>query len=146
MNETRQNLSTELPSVSDVITGTTRNDMINTASDDPSVSTQGDGPQLPPANVLYLEDMTMRLIYYGVGTVGIVGNLLVIVIFLRSPEVRRKITNMLIIHQSVIDMTASLFLILHTLIDEMSWVPKGLASELFCRYALIIENYIILLW
>ena len=140
MNETGQNVTTELSSISDVMTSTSReDDLITTPSDEPSLSTQGGGPP-SSANELHVEDMTMRLIYYGVGTVGIIGNLLVIVVFLSSPQIRRKITNMLIIHQSILDMTASMFLVLCTLFDEMSWVSKGLASELFCRYTYIIYS------
>ena len=133
MNETWHQDVTKLPPGSEAWENSSTNDGI--------LTTPEDGLQLPPANEMYLEDMTMSLIYYGVGTVGIIGNLMVIAVFLSSTEIRRKITNMLIIHQSVLDMSASIFLILHTLIDEMSWVPKGLASELFCRYALTIRVY-----
>lgn len=84
------------------------------------------------------EDLTeqkMHIAYFAIGTLGILGNLLVIVVLLHYKLLRRKITNMLIINQSLIDLTASFFLIATHVIEDMSWVASSsrIGAELFCR-------------
>ena len=84
------------------------------------------------------EDLTeqrMHIAYFVIGTLGILGNLLVLVVLLHYEMLRRKITNMLIINQSLIDLTASVFLIATHVIEDMSWVASSsrIGAELFCR-------------
>ena len=50
------------------------------------------------------------MIYIGTGVVGFIGNVFVVIVMLSSPSVRKKIPNMYIIHQSVIDALVSVAL------------------------------------
>ena len=81
----------------------------------------------------YTVEFYMKLVYCLFGTVGVVGNFLVAMVMLYHKQIRQKVTNMLIINQSLIDLTASTLIITQNLIDDVRLVPLGLASELFCR-------------
>ncbi|CAH1782534.1 unnamed protein product [Owenia fusiformis] len=74
-----------------------------------------------------------KAISYGLGSLGFCGNILVVFVFMNSRIQRRKITNMLIINQSTVDMLASLFVILNNLFDDHGVITEpGLAAELYC--------------
>ena len=78
-------------------------------------------------------ELHMRIVYIAFGSVGVFGNLVVAMVMLYFPELRKKITNMLIINQSLIDLTASALIICQNLLDDIHLVPSGIAAELFCR-------------
>ena len=72
--------------------------------------------------------------YIAIGIVGALGNSFVIMVMVSSKEVREKIPNILIIHQSIIDAFTSILLILtstNTYDDEES--HHGVMGELYCR-------------
>ncbi|ELU06600.1 hypothetical protein CAPTEDRAFT_96648 [Capitella teleta] len=72
--------------------------------------------------------------YYTIGTVGVLDNSLVILTLVkrRSNFLRRNCYRF-ILHQSIIDLVASVFLILTTRFHQMTGLPAGLASEVNCR-------------
>ena len=78
-------------------------------------------------------ELHMRIVYIAFGSVGVFGNLVVAMVMLNFPELRKKITNMLIINQSFIDFTASAMIVSQNLLDDIHLVPSGIAAELFCR-------------
>ncbi|KAK2145336.1 hypothetical protein LSH36_687g02025 [Paralvinella palmiformis] len=75
----------------------------------------------------------VRFIYAAVGSVGILGNAIVIGVIVTSLSMRKATTNILIANQSAIDFSASLFIVLTTYIREVDAVRGVLGKELFCR-------------
>lgn len=67
-----------------------------------------------------------------IGAFGIAGNALVALVLLRFTNMRRRLTNIYIINQSVIDCAASTFLLASTLYQDET-LPPGIAGELKCR-------------
>ncbi|CAH1790530.1 unnamed protein product [Owenia fusiformis] len=83
-----------------------------------------------------------KVIFWIMGTVGFLGNSLVIFVFLGSPTLRHKITNILILHQSVIDAVASTFIALNNGFDGMGWIKEpGHLAYYFCK--LWLSKYLI---
>ena len=72
--------------------------------------------------------------YIMIGIIGALGNIFVICIMLSSQEARKKIPNILITHQSVIDAVTSVLLILTS---TNTYYNKGehygTLGQLFCR-------------
>ena len=72
--------------------------------------------------------------YIVIGIVGALGNGFVIVMMVSSKEVRKKIPNILIIHQSIIDAFTSVLLILTSANTyDNKGDHYGLVGELYCR-------------
>ena len=72
--------------------------------------------------------------YILIGIIGTLGNSFVIIVMLTSKDVRQKIPNILIIHQSVIDATTSALLILtSTNTYDNAGGHYGVTGELYCR-------------
>lgn len=67
-----------------------------------------------------------------IGAFGIAGNALVAMVLLRFTNLRRRLTNIYIINQSIIDCMASMFLLASTLHQDDT-LPPGIAGELKCR-------------
>jgi len=84
-------------------------------------------------NVNYDAAYTMRLLYSIVGSVGMVGNAVVVGVILRSEHMCKTTTNVLIANQSAIDFLISLFIILCTFIRDVTKVKGIIAKEIFCR-------------
>jgi hypothetical protein len=84
-------------------------------------------------NISYDAAYTMRILYGIVGSVGMVGNAVVIGVIMRSEHMCKKTTNILIANQSAIDFLISLFIILCTFIRDVSKVNGIIAKEIFCR-------------
>ena len=74
------------------------------------------------------------IIYIIIGIVGALGNGFVILVMVSSKEVRKKIPNILIIHQSIIDAFTSVLLILTSANTyDNKGDHYGLVGELYCR-------------
>ncbi|XP_077984704.1 neuromedin-U receptor 2-like [Glandiceps talaboti] len=67
-----------------------------------------------------------------VGLVGIAGNFLVCVVFLKIRKLR-TLTNYLIVHQAVIDLITSLLIVPYYLGPQVIYTSDTLGGEIFCR-------------
>ena len=65
---------------------------------------------------------------------GVLDNSFALLIFLSSKNLRDKLTNWYLINQSIVDMMALLFLLLHTITVTDDKVGSGIVAELDCRY------------
>ena len=66
------------------------------------------------------------------GSLGMVGNGLVVVVILSLPKLRKKLTNVLIIHQCIIDFLVSVVLLALTGTQKQYHIP-GLAGVILCK-------------
>ena len=93
------------------------------------------GIMIPVKKQTYLERSLGFLI---IGIIGVLSNLFVIIVLSSSVKIRQKLVNTLIIHQSVVDMLASIALIGTTHLDGSQ--PHGLKSSilanLYCFFAM----------
>ena len=78
-------------------------------------------------------ELHMRIIYLIIGVLGMGGNALVALVILQTRSMRRTFPNMFIVHQSLLDFTASFLIIATTFISDINWVKTNLGKELFCR-------------
>ena len=78
-------------------------------------------------------ELHMQIIYLIIGVLGMGGNALVALVILQTRSMRRTFPNMFIVHQSVLDFTASFLIIATTFITDINWVKTSLGQELFCR-------------
>lgn len=79
---------------------------------------------------------TFRWTSVTIATLGIFGNLFVIFVMLRNPRKRAKTPNILVINQSLLDLTASLFIVIDKLIlngDLTYIISSNLFKEIYCR-------------
>ena len=92
------------------------------------------GIMVPVKKQTYLERSLGFLI---IGVIGVLSNLFVIIVLSSSVKIRQKLVNTLIIHQSVVDMLASIALIGTTHLDGLQ--PHGLEgilANLYCFFAM----------
>ncbi|KAK2184306.1 hypothetical protein NP493_272g03050 [Ridgeia piscesae] len=75
----------------------------------------------------------VTIVYYLIGSVGILGNLLVIVVILNFRAMRSKNVNVLVLNQSFVDMLASVLVVAETHIDTSTYLA-GVWGELVCRF------------
>ena len=75
----------------------------------------------------------VTIAYYVIGSIGILGNLLVIVVILNFRAMRSKNVNVLVLNQSFIDMFASVLIIAETHIDPGTHL-EGVWGDLACRF------------
>lgn len=71
-----------------------------------------------------------------IGTLGLLGNLIVIVAILANPVTRKRLTNLLVINQCFIDLIAALCLLMMALLDEqvlMTFTKDKVIHEVICR-------------
>ena len=69
-----------------------------------------------------------------VGSIGVVGNLLVVIVFMKHKKLFQHIKTTFIVNQSVIDGIASLLLIMTTFISpELHSGVDGLSVQLYCK-------------
>ena len=79
-------------------------------------------------------DLYTRPVYVGIGILGMMSNAFVIFVILSSKQMRQKLTNIFILHQSVVDGVVALFLLLTTLAKgDTDQELTGLSGELICR-------------
>ena len=74
-----------------------------------------------------------RVIYICLGCLGILGNLMVLVVMMKFKNLRLSMTNKCICNQSVLDLSASFFITLSSVLREALILPAGILQELFCR-------------
>ena len=81
----------------------------------PSLSSSTSATDAP---VVIASQRTLGILYYCIGSFGLVGNMFVLVVLGSSATLRKSRTNKLIMNQSSIDFLAALFLILTTAIEH----------------------------
>lgn len=123
-----QHLSTSSTNVSTNYTNSTQALAAGTAS------LEGNSSMSTTATTTDADVQAIRIwtLFAVIGAFGIAGNALVALVLLRFTNLRRRLTNIYIINQSVIDCMASMFLLASTLYQDDS-VPPGIAGELKCR-------------
>ena len=71
-------------------------------------------------------------LYISIGIIGMTGNLFVIIVILNIKSMRKKLTNIYIVNQSVLDFSVSLFMVASsTASGTIPW--GGLAGSLYCK-------------
>ena len=89
--------------------------------------------QNPEGADITITETTLSALYITIGVIGVVGNLLVILVFIKMKFAKKGITNIFIINQSIIDFTTALFLILTTVIHRRNGYLEGVVDDLYCR-------------
>ena len=81
-------------------------------------------------------DRDTWIAYIFIGVVGVLGNAFVVLVLLRFTAMKRRLTHVYIINQSVIDSIASLMLVLTTVFqyDGITPLPPGLAGRFYCAF------------
>ena len=74
-----------------------------------------------------------KIAYCLIAAIGIIGNLMVIFVMVKSSAMRNTYTNILILNQSSIDFVASILILLTTVMRKPVYDLSGVAGELFCR-------------
>ena len=74
----------------------------------------------------------LQIIYYTIGTLGMLGNFFVIYVIARSPNMRTKITNMYILNQSTADFMGGFFMVMTSRYNDTNREIRGLRDELYC--------------
>ena len=74
-----------------------------------------------------------QIAYSLIAALGIIGNLMVIFVMVKSPAMRNTYTNILILNQSSIDFVASILILLTTITRKPVHDLSGVAGELYCR-------------
>ena len=89
--------------------------------------------------------VVVNSVYLTIGAVGLFGNLFVVIVILSLTNMRRKVTNIFIINQSLIDLATSVVLIVTAGTAWLGTWPlnaNSLADQLLCRVWLATD----LLW
>ena len=81
-------------------------------------------------------EMVTRVAYIVIGTVGLLDNLLVIIIIFNYTTMRKKMTNIFIINQSIIDAMASFFIIMLGVVevDGQDMTSGNIRDEFVCNF------------
>lgn len=79
------------------------------------------------------------IVYIVIGILGIIDNGIVIVTILRSKVMMSKVCNMLILNQTVLDLMASVFLVVNCPPLAPTESPSGIMGEIYCR--IWVSNY-----
>ncbi|XP_070563423.1 galanin receptor 2b-like [Ptychodera flava] len=80
-------------------------------------------------------DAIMKVIFAIIGITGVVGNIIVIVVFARihkATPTGLTSTNIFIVNQSCIDLVSSIFLLAVNLIPT-GYIPHGIPGDVFCK-------------
>lgn len=78
-------------------------------------------------------EFRLRIIYVVIGFLGMPGNMLVIGIIMSSAKMKQSVTNILIVHQSIIDCLAAFFIVLSSLVRDLPDTSNVKVLEAFCR-------------
>ena len=117
----------------------------NTATDDgdvadafkPHQSTDAPPPQTTTmSTAMTTGELVVHGIYFAVGSLGLIGNIFVVVVIVSWKNMRRKMTNMLIINQSCIDLTVGAVLIMSRAVEwfKPQWLASNsLDDQIYCR-------------
>ncbi|XP_077984700.1 histamine H2 receptor-like [Glandiceps talaboti] len=80
-----------------------------------------------------LEGMPWRSVLFGcIGIIGVLGNSLVCLVFLKVPKLR-TLTNYLIVHQAIIDLSTSVLIVVYYLSPQFTYTSDSLGGEIICR-------------
>ena len=77
---------------------------------------------------------TAQIVYIVIGTIGILSNTFTIVVILSYPSMRKKLCNMLIINQSLVDFGGSLFLLASANVAVDKVGLYGISGYLYCIF------------
>nr|XP_006813290.1 PREDICTED: rhodopsin-like [Saccoglossus kowalevskii] len=80
-----------------------------------------------------IDDILFDVAVGFVGILGILGNAVVCVVFLKVKSLR-TMTNMFILNQSLIDLSSSLIFILSYLGPTMDPLPNNITGTIFCKF------------
>ena len=78
-------------------------------------------------------DSIVQKIYLAIGVLGMTDNSFVAMVLLTARDLRGTTTNMFIINQSLIDFSASFFIVVTNFFRDVSIIPAGVGREIFCR-------------
>jgi hypothetical protein len=81
-------------------------------------------------------DIRIWMLFVFIGLLGIVGNAIVALVLLRFTDMRRRLTNIYVINQSLVDCMVALCLFVTTIYQDDS-IPPGFLGELKCRLWLV---------
>ncbi len=84
-------------------------------------------------NATNVGDFNTRITYLSIGLLGMLGNFIVVSVMMRSPTLRRKSTNVLILNQSLIDFCAAFFVIAHAMVRDLPSSADRMIQDIFCR-------------
>ena len=91
----------------------------------------------PKSNVsdhnVRIADDHVKIAYITIALLGIVGNVIVVSVLARSSSMRKTYSNIFILNQSVIDLTASVFILATTTTNKSVDNLSGIWGELYCR-------------
>ena len=76
-------------------------------------------------NLVVMFDSCSQLMLTIISCIGIPGNIMVLIVILTTPEMRHKVFNMFIVHQSVIDLLACVGTLLLQYFNDMNSVKDG---------------------
>ncbi len=75
----------------------------------------------------------MRIVYLVIGSLGMLGNFIVVCVILRPPRLRAILTNVLILNQSLIDFLAAFFIVAGSVIRDLPSNADQRSRDIFCR-------------
>ena len=78
-------------------------------------------------------EKTLRIVYYTIGTISILGNGYVILVMFHSSLVFKTITNLYICNQSAVDLCVAITLVSSAYISGNSVPSSGVAGEMYCK-------------
>ena len=95
-----------------------------------------DVDQLQHSTMAPFNELATRVAYIVIGSVGLLDNLLVIIIIFNYTTMRKKMTNIFIINQSIIDAVASFFIMMLGVIevDGYNMISGNIHDEFVCRF------------
>ena len=102
--------------------------MRNAVFNDGTTPTASEAPSLGR-----FPSVTLKAIYALIGVLGFVGNGLVCLVFLTQKRSFRSVTNLLILNQSIIDLSSTAIFLLLRLPPTIVRLPDTLLGELACR-------------
>lgn len=80
-----------------------------------------------------IKDKLMRGFYISIACLGMADNIMVLVVILSLAKMRKKLTSLFIINQSVVDALTAVFLLMTTILPADGRVYRTLADDLYCR-------------
>ena len=75
----------------------------------------------------------MKIVYFVIVSLGMLGNFIVVCVILRPRKLRATITNVLIVNQSLIDFWAAFFIVTTSVIRDLPSNADQRAQDIFCR-------------
>ncbi|XP_006814813.1 galanin receptor 2b-like [Saccoglossus kowalevskii] len=77
--------------------------------------------------------IVLKVIYATFGSLGIIGNLLVCVVFIKIKTMRKTHTNVFIFNQSLIDLSSSIIFVTLKFGPEYDVIPDSVSGDLYCK-------------